>query len=78
MIFRIEGEPIKEVVVGRFETLAIDWAYVAGRLNVDRKLKHLGASSHDHYTTYYDEESIEIVRTLYAEEIAALGYGYGK
>ena len=62
--------------VGRFETIAKDWATVAARIGVDRKLPHTNKTSHDHYSRYYDDESIEIVRKLFEKDIAYFRYEF--
>jgi hypothetical protein len=71
------GEPIPGMFVGRFERLHKDWAKLAPRLGVAPVLPRRNQSKHDHYTTYYDDESREIVRRLYQQEIRFLGYTFG-
>ena len=76
--FMFCGQPIPGMFVGRFERLHEDWAYVAGRLRLPKDLPHKNVSQHRHYTEYYDDECVEIVRALYHEEIAELGYEFGQ
>ena len=74
-IFSFKGE-FFNTFLGRFESLEEDWAYIAEKINVRKKLPHYNGTSHNHYTSYYDDECIEIVGRLYKEEIDALDYKY--
>ena len=73
--FLYKGEPFVEFI-GRFERLHEDWAHVADRIGLDVELPHANATKHDHYSTYYTQREIDIVRELYAEEIEYLGYEF--
>jgi hypothetical protein len=74
--FLCQGDFIPNVFVGRFENLHEDWASVADTLGVERELPCVNKSEHEPYETYYDDECVEIVGKLYAEEIKALGYEF--
>lgn len=63
--------------VGRFERFEEDFEKVKERLNIDVKLPHENASKRKHYTEYYDEPSIEIVRSRFREDIERYEYEYG-
>lgn len=76
--FLLNGEFMPEVFVGRFESIEADWRVVADRLNVDGSLPHVNKSEHRHYTECYDEDSRDAVSRLYATELAALDYEFGK
>lgn len=73
-----DGKPIPGMFVGRFERLHEDWVRLAKILRLKPELKKHNSSKHDHYTTYYDDECVEIVRRLYQPEIELLGYEYGE
>lgn len=75
--FCYNDEPIEKMFVGRFERLAKDWAVVADTIGVSPTLPHFNAGGKS-YVWQYDDESMEIVGRLYAPEIAALGYEFGK
>jgi hypothetical protein len=45
-------------------------------LELDGELGHHNATVHDHYSTYYNEESIEIVRKTFAKDIELGGYTF--
>jgi hypothetical protein len=64
--------------IGRFENLEDDWRQVANKIGVSGKLQKRNVTSHLHYSNYYDDECIEIVRNTYKEEIDFLGYKYEK
>lgn len=62
--------------IGKYESLEEDWKYVASKIGVPDKLPHSNRSKHDHYTKYYDQETIEMVRKEYQKDIEILGYKY--
>ena len=45
-------------------------------LQLDGELGHENATVHDHYSRYYDEESIEIIRNTFAKDIEIGGYTF--
>lgn len=73
---QFQGRPIPGMFVGRFERLEHDWAHLAKRLDVDPALPRQNVSGHKHYTTYYDNESVEIIGRIYSQEIGALNYEF--
>jgi len=62
--------------VGRFENLAEDWKRVACILGLPELLPHENASQHDHYRTYYDKETKEIVSQQFQCDIEYFGYRF--
>jgi chondroitin 4-sulfotransferase 11 len=64
--------------VGRYENLEEDWKFVANKIGVCNKLPHINKSNHKHYTEYYDDETIEVIRNEYKKDIELLGYDYEK
>ena len=48
----------------------------APTLVLDGELGHENTTVHDHYSTYYNEESIEIVRKAFAKDIELGGYTF--
>jgi len=75
--FMCKGKMIPNMLIGRFEHLQQDWAIIASALGVQRELPHFNKSRHKPYVDCYDNECVEIVGNIYAEEIEALGYEYG-
>jgi len=63
--------------VGRFESIEEDWAFVANKINVSKKLPHSNSSKHDNYQTYYNDETIELVAKKYKKDIEYFGYEFG-
>ena len=67
--------------VGRYENLREDVETLCGKLGVDQDIllphKH-NAKNRPHYTEFYDDETIEIVRKFYKNDIKVLGYEYGE
>jgi hypothetical protein len=62
--------------IGRFETLADDFATVAKRLGVDATLPHINSSRDRGYQDFYSEASHDAVARAYAEDIASLDYRF--
>jgi hypothetical protein len=64
--------------IGRFENLHADYATVCGKLNIPvTELPHKSKSRHDHYTSYYDDETAAIVASRFSDDLKILGYEYG-
>lgn len=63
--------------VGRFETLQQDFNRVCQHLNIASKvLPRINATVHDHYSTYYDDESIAIVGSKYKLDVELYDYTF--
>jgi hypothetical protein len=62
--------------LGRFERIDEDFAYVAQRLGSDTQLRRTNESNHRQFAAYYDEDTREIVRRVYARDIEAFGYRF--
>lgn len=60
--------------IGRFENLE-DYQVIRERFGLD-ELPHHEATTHDHYTTYYDLETRQFVADYYAEDIKEFGYSF--
>jgi hypothetical protein len=59
----------------RFETLQADFDAVCDRLGLPREaLPVRNRSERGEVATYYDEETVEVVRQAYAEDIELFGY----
>ena len=64
--------------VGRFERYEEDFAKVTDRLGVDIKLPHINKSKHKHYTEYYNDETVQIVRDKFKDDIDIFEYKFGE
>jgi hypothetical protein len=73
-------QPLAEVpanfdAILRFETLQADFDAVCDRLSIPRQaLPVRNRSARGAAAGYYDEETVEVVRKAYAEDIALFGY----
>lgn len=62
--------------IGHFETIEKDFRTICGRLGIEAKLPHINQSKVRHYSSYYSEQSTEIVADLYREDIALFNYKF--
>lgn len=69
---------IKMDFVGRFENLTEDYEFIRDILQLERKLPVTNSSNRKHYSEYYDDESIEIVKNVYWKDIALFNYTYNE
>jgi len=76
--FMTGGEIIREVTICRHESRQEDWRRIADRIGVASALPQVNATEHEHYSAYYDVETVKIVERFYATEIGTLGYSFGE
>jgi hypothetical protein len=62
--------------VGRFEHYDRDVTAILRHLSAEATIPHLKATSHAHYSRYYDPGSIEVVGNLYRRDIDQFGYAF--
>ena len=62
--------------VGRFESLADDFAAVCAELGTRAPLPHLKPSSRGAYQDYFTDETRGIVGSYYAEDVERFGYTF--
>jgi hypothetical protein len=76
----VSGRQGKQQVeyIGYYERLAEDFDYVCERLGVTLELPHLNASKRRDYRDYYDDETREIVRAVYKDDVEKFGYRFGE
>jgi hypothetical protein len=60
---------------GRFERLNEDFAEITGHLGIGRvELPWVNATRHEHWSTYYCDESKALIDALFREDFDAFGY----
>ena len=62
--------------IGRYENLENDFKTVCDRIGIQRQLPHYKLTNHEHYSRYYDEETIDLVSKKYADEISYFNYEF--
>jgi len=60
----------------RFESLKDDYKELAEILGFSKELPHLNATNRKHYSEYYDNETIEVVRQWFKEDIDSFNYDF--
>lgn len=67
----------EDTVILKQENLETDFVQIQNKLNCDRPLPVTNVTISDDYTTYYNEDLIELVRDIYLEDIIKFGYEFG-
>lgn len=62
--------------VGRYETLAQDFARICGRIGVQAQLPHVNRSARCDYQAYYNRQTAQLVADHFAPDIELLGYTF--
>ena len=64
--------------IGQFENLNEDLKQAAywGGFEIKNPLKNLNLTKHNHYTQYYDQNSVNFVKKYFEEDIDRFGYKY--
>ena len=63
--------------IGRFEDLQKDYKYICETLHIPHfPLPHLNKSQRSHYREYFDNETEDLVRETYKEDIEKFNYEY--
>jgi len=62
--------------VGRYESVATDFAHVCRQLGVAAPLPHVNTSAHRDYREYYTAATREIVARRFARDIERFGYRF--
>lgn len=74
---RDPGGPLLVEFVGRFENLAADYLVVAKKLGRSSELPHLKTSkTRNSLPDLYDEEALEVVRSVFSEDLEYFGYSF--
>lgn len=62
--------------VGRYESLAQDFAQLCDRLQIDAKLPHVNRSAHRDYRGYYNAKSRQLVAEYFRADIELFHYDF--
>ena len=68
----------KQVVdyVARFENLKEEWEKICDTIGCKLDLPHAKKTNHNHYSFYYDEETKDLIRNLYVEDVEVFEYEF--
>jgi hypothetical protein len=69
------GSPLVDFL-GRFENLRNDFEWIQTKIGIRVILPHINATEHRHYSTYYTDETREIVGQLYEGDVRIFGYSF--
>lgn len=72
--------PVADVdYVARFENFSGEFNYLMNeKLGLDVEITRVNPSAHLHYSTYYSQETMDIVAQIYADDIEFGDYSFGK
>lgn len=63
--------------IGRFENLQCDFNTVCDKIGIERQtLPHMLKKQREHYSFYYDDETVELIAKKYKEDIEYFGYEF--
>ena len=62
--------------IARFESLRTDFEKIESVTEIKADLPHLNASNRESYRSYYTDETRELVRRWYQEDIELFGYTF--
>jgi len=74
--FRDDNGNILVDEIVRFEDFENSMKIIAKRFSLSKKIPKLNKTVHDHYSSYYTEESKKIVGDLYEDDINYFGYKF--
>ncbi len=62
--------------IGRFENLEADFKTVCEKINIPYSLPHLNSTEHEHYKSYYDNQSRFIIANYFKDDIRIFKYTF--
>lgn len=62
--------------IGYFESINEDFEEIAHAIGINIKLPHLNKTKNTDYKSFYNRESVEIIRNFYKEDIETFGYSF--
>lgn len=74
-VFSFIDQPLD--FIGRYENIDADFNVVCDKIGLyDRQLECINTSSHEHYSTYYDEQSVSIIEKMFSRELEEFQYKF--
>jgi len=71
------GGELKMDFIGRFESLQKDFDFVCEKLKIyNNILDFRNKSFHDHYSSYYDRETVDFVKEKYKDDVNNFNYAF--
>ena len=70
------GRIVPGVSVYKFEEMQDSWKHICKTLGVEGELPHINKSKHEHYSTYYDDETRHLVKIREYGVIKMMGYEF--
>ena len=67
---------LPDIHVFKFEDMEASWKCICEKLQFDAKLPHLNKSTHSHYSTYYTDETKNLIAERCKLEIKLMGYKF--
>jgi hypothetical protein len=75
--FSIQESIKKFDYIGRYENIDLTYNYLCEKLNLSNvNIPHANKTNHERYQEYYTEESIQIVREMYKDDLELFGYDF--
>lgn len=62
--------------VARMERIGRMWRHIAEAIDCGTMLPHKNRSAHGHYSTYYDDDCVDIVSEAYRRDIKSFNYEF--
>jgi len=69
-------DDVLQVNIIRFENINEDFEHIRKALNIEENLPHKNKTNHKSYKEYYNEETIEMVRSCFKKDIEYFGYEF--
>jgi hypothetical protein len=72
----IHCDDISMDYIGEVASIRDDWKYIFNHIGLEEPVRCTNIRKHDHYSTYYNKQSIEQVNEIYLKDIEYFGYSF--